>query len=262
MTGSRDDPVLTISAVSVRYGGVRAVREINMVVPGKSVVGVIGPNGAGKTTLLDAISGFVEYSGQIKLDGRSINGLPAHTRARLRLARTFQTLELFDDLSVYDNIRVFLTRGDIRWLTRSRSRRRRDGEELEKVLNVFGLTTIRSVMTSELSQAERKMVALARAFAMNPRLALLDEPAAGLDPSESLHLGRRLRSLATEETAILVIDHDVGLMLQICDVIYVMDFGEVIAHGAPEQIRRNPRVVAAYLGAEASSSDEPAAVTQ
>jgi branched-chain amino acid transport system ATP-binding protein len=231
--------VLSAAGVSVSFGGVRALVDVDLEVGEGQLVGLIGPNGAGKTTFIDAISGFVRSRGRVELDGRDLTSLPPHARARLGLARTWQSIELFDDLTVLENLTVA-------------SPRRSLSTRAEESLALFGLQQLAGAMPSELSQTQRKVVGLARALAAEPRLLCLDEPAAGLDVTESQELGRRLRELVDADTAMLLVDHDMGLVLGISDHVVALEFGKVIAAGTPEAVRRDPQVVAAYLGSAAA----------
>ena len=241
--------VLSTTGLSVRFGGVRAVDDVDVVVEEGQLVGLIGPNGAGKTTFVDAITGFVRYTGRAELDGRDLAGMPPHARARRGLARTWQSTELFDDLSVRENLMVAAERPS--WLALAAElvgRPAADDTATNQALDLLELGSLADAMPSELTQGQRKLVGVARAIAMGPRLLCLDEPAAGLDTHESEELGRRLRQIADAGTATLLIDHDMGLVLTICDRIVVLEFGKVIAAGSPDEVRRDPLVVKAYLG--------------
>jgi branched-chain amino acid transport system permease protein len=231
--GDRADgpAVLRVSGLSVSFGGVRALRDVSIVVREGELVGLIGPNGAGKTTLVDAVSGFVGYAGRVELSGSDLAGLPPHERARRGLGRTWQSTELFDDLDVRENLTVA-----------SRS------ESAARALDLVGMGWAAEAMPAQLSMGQRKLVGVARALAAEPRLLCLDEPAAGLDTRESGELGARLRGLADQGQSMLLIEHDMGLVLGICDRVVVLEFGQVIADGPPEIVRADPRVIAAYLG--------------
>jgi branched-chain amino acid transport system ATP-binding protein len=247
-------PVLDVARLSVRFGGVHALSEVDLQVEDGQLIGLIGPNGAGKTTLVDAVTGFVGYSGRAGLDGRDLAGLPPHVRAGLGLARTWQSSELFDDLSVAENLAVASRRPSpweaIRELVRNQPAA--DRGAIDEALELVELGWAADLMPGDLSQGQRKLVGIARAVAMQPRVLCLDEPAAGLDTGESEELGRRLRGLVDAGSSMLLIDHDMGLVLSICDVIVVLEFGKVIATGPPDVVRRDPRVVTAYLGSAAA----------
>lgn len=256
------EPMLKTEGLTVTFGGLHANDGIDIVIPTGSFVGLIGPNGAGKTTFIDAITGFVPMSrGTAVFDGVSINGVAPHQRASRGLVRTFQSLELFEDLSVEDNLYAaaddppwwgFLA--DIFWPTRLGN-----NNDVERAIEVMELEEFRDALPQDLSQGQRKLVGVARALAGNPKLILLDEPAAGLDTAESQLLGRRLRKLLDSDMTVFLIDHDMGLVLSVCDYIYVLDFGRIIAAGTPHEIRENPAVILAYLGTEAGEMQEAGA---
>jgi branched-chain amino acid transport system ATP-binding protein len=243
-----ETPVLEARGVSVSFGGVHALVDVDLRLEPGQLLGLIGPNGAGKTTFIDAITGFVRYRGSVLLDGRDLSGEAPHERARLGLARTWQSVELFDDLTVRENITVATEPSAFRALRDVVSRPAGRIERVEEALGVFGLEEHGDAMPSELSQGDRKLVGVARAYAATPRLLCLDEPAAGLDALESEALGRHLREIVDRGTAMLLVDHDMGLVLSISDYVVVLEFGKVIAHGAPEVVRGDQNVIAAYLG--------------
>lgn len=240
------DPVFELRDVSVHYGGVVAVDNVSIAVPRGAIVGLIGPNGAGKTTLIDAISGFTPHGGVVSLDGHSIDTMVAHKRIRAGLGRTFQAIELYDDLSVAENVKVGLTA-----VGPHRAAPQPPGagdERLDSVFELLGLSEVRERPAGELSHGQRQLVSIARALAGAPEVLLLDEPAGGLDSSESLWLGERLRDIRDSGVTIVMIDHDMNLVLGLCDWIHVLNFGQVIASGTPADIRADRQVAQAYLG--------------
>jgi len=246
-------PTLRTVDMSVTYGGVRAVASANVTVAPGSLVGLIGPNGAGKTSFVDAVTGFAPAGGQVFLDGEDLTSLRPHARARRGLARTWQSVELFDDLTVEENLLVASQRMGVlkalRDLLLPVGSHPRD--DVDWALGLCGLTDVADRMPTELSHGRRKLVGVARALAQRPRLVLMDEPAAGLDTDESAELGDHLRALPEAGVTVLLVDHDMGLVLGVCDEIVVIDFGKVIARGTPEQIRNDEAVLAAYLGSHA-----------
>jgi branched-chain amino acid transport system ATP-binding protein len=251
--------VLTTTGLSVRFGGVHAVEDVDLVAEDAQLVGLIGPNGAGKTTFVDAITGYVRYTGRVELDKRDLTGTAPHARARLGLARTWQSTELFDDLTVRENLTVAADRPSFFALAAELvGRRRPSAASADEALALLDLGSLAEAMPDELTQGQRKLVGVARAIAMRPRLLCLDEPAAGLDTRESEDLGQRLRQIAGAGTTTLLIDHDMGLVMNICDRIVVLEFGRVIAAGPPDEVRRDPRVVKAYLGS--AGAGQPDAV--
>ncbi len=234
-------PVLHVRGLSVAFGGVHALTDVDLQVGEGELVGLIGPNGAGKTTFIDAITGFVRHSGDVELRGHAVAGQAPHAIAALGCARTWQGTDLFDDLSVRENLTVAAG------TTAAPA-------DIEAVLERMGLAPVAEAMPSELSEGQRKLVGLARAVVGSPALLCLDEPAAGMDTRESQALGQRLRELADLGQSTLLIDHDMGLVLGICDRVVVLEFGRVIANGAPDVVRRDPAVMAAYLGSAAEAA--------
>jgi branched-chain amino acid transport system ATP-binding protein len=251
------NPALRTESLTVRYGGVQALTTVDLEVANGSLVGLIGPNGAGKTTFIDATSGFARSTGSVLLDGEDVSSLPPHRRARLGLGRTWQAADLFDDLSVRENLRVAAVHPSVRGAAAEILRgREAPVEALELALADVGIEELVDYTVDELTQGQRKLVGVARALAGRPRILCLDEPAAGLDTDESRDLGQRLRRIVEAGTAMLLVDHDMGLVLSVCDVVYVLDFGRVIAYGPPAQVRADPAVVEAYLGRSASVGEE------
>jgi branched-chain amino acid transport system ATP-binding protein len=251
-------PVLAARGICVRYDGVRALSNVSLEVPEGKIVGLIGPNGAGKTTLVDAITGFVPCEGRVEIAGEDVTRLKPHARARRGLGRTWQAVELFNDLSVAENVAVAI-RTPSPWATirelfvKPTLEKARIGEALDSV----GIGHLVDAMPTELSEGQRKLVGIARAFAGSPRVVCLDEPAAGLDTSETHELGLQLRGLTSGGMPMLLIDHDIGFVFGTCDHVVVVEFGEVIAEGPPHEIYANERVIEAYLGSSAIPTGDP-----
>lgn len=244
---------LTVAGLSVRYGGVQALTDVDVAVRRGEILGVIGPNGAGKSTLLDAISGFAPVTaGTIELGGRPIASLRPHQRARSGVTRTWQHLALFAELTVAENIRlaVLPSSGADR---RRRAHHHHSQDITRGILDRLGLAAVADRLPDELSHGQQVLIGIGRALAGAPAVLLMDEPAAGLDVGERRRVADLVRALAREGTAVVIVDHDMPLLLGLCDQICVLDFGRVIARGAPDQVRRDPTVIAAYLG----TSDDP-----
>ncbi|WP_024795306.1 branched-chain amino acid ABC transporter permease/ATP-binding protein [Tomitella biformata] len=239
--------VLELRGISVRYGGVVAVDDVTISVPKGAVVGLIGPNGAGKTTLIDAISGFAPSTGDVLLGDRKIDALQPHQRIRSGLGRTFQAIELYDDLSVGENVRVGLTAAR-HGIGADKDERADEAGRLDRVFTLLGLSEVRERPAGELSQGQRQLVSIARALVGDPEVLLLDEPAGGLDTSESQWLGEKLRQIRDHGVTLVMVDHDMSLVLGLCDQIHVLNFGEIIASGTPAEIRADRTVAKAYLG--------------
>jgi branched-chain amino acid transport system ATP-binding protein len=246
--------VLSVRNLSVSYGGVRALSEVDLDVGRGELVGLIGPNGAGKTTFIDAITGFTPYRGRVELAGADLVGLRPDARVRRGLARTWQSIELFDGLTVAENVAVGAAHTSVWTMLRETIGRPKGitGDALD-ALTVLGLADRAEAPATDLSQGERKLVGVARALSGKPSIICLDEPAAGLDSHESVQLGRRLRAITEAGVSMLLVDHDMALVLDICDTVVVLEFGNVIAAGTPDRVRTDPAVVAAYLGGAATA---------
>jgi branched-chain amino acid transport system ATP-binding protein len=230
---------LAVEEVSIHFGGVAALSGVSLRAEAGAVTGLIGPNGAGKTTLFNVITGLQRpNSGSVTLAGTDVTRTRTYRRARLGMARTFQRLELFSTLSAADNVRVGLEAGE----------RRTPPSAALGLLERVGLGDEAAAPVSSLPTGSARLVELARALSTDPKVLLLDEPFSGLDEHESATLGRLLTALAAEGRAILLVEHDTDLVLEICSTVHVLDFGQVIASGPPDAIRRDPAVQEAYLG--------------
>ncbi|MFI6734280.1 ABC transporter ATP-binding protein [Nonomuraea sp. NPDC050451] len=246
--------MLAVEGVSVAFGGVRALDQVSFEVAAGQVCGVIGPNGAGKTTLFDVVSGLRRPSeGRVSVAGRDLTGVSPVRRARAGVRRTFQRTQVFGRLTVAGNVLAALdwhggggglAADLVGWPARRRLERER-GERVAEVLELCGLTPLRDAYAAALPVGQRRLVELARALADRPRLLLLDEPTSGLDASQTARLGEVVKAL---DTTVLLVEHDMGFVMDTCDRIIVLDLGRVIAAGAPAEIREDPVVRAAYLG--------------
>ena len=233
--------ILETTEISVRFGGHMAVDAVSLSVTEGAITGLIGPNGAGKTTTFNVITGLqAPTRGRIKLDGKDITRLSAHRRARAGVGRTFQRLELFGSLSVRDNV---LTAVELNRVPGEDPRRSAEGH-LERV----GLADLAGARADSLSTGNARLLELARSLACRPRVLLLDEPASGLDDEETERFGRILAELAFEGLAVLLVEHDVPLVMRLCQDITVLNFGRVLAQGTPAVIQKDQQVIDAYLG--------------
>ncbi|MFL6652488.1 MAG: ABC transporter ATP-binding protein [Sulfurifustaceae bacterium] len=245
--------MMQLSGVSRHFGGVRAVDALDLRVEPGQIFGLIGPNGSGKSTTLHLISGLLPLTaGRIDLGGRDIGRLPAHERAACGIARTFQEIRLFGQLTVSQNLRTACEIGLDRAENKPARRRRRSGAsrvDIESALKLWGLADKRDRLAADLSFAEQRRLELARALAMRPRLLLLDEPAAGMDTDEIDQLRERLLWLRGRGIGILLVEHAMALVLSVCDRIAVLNFGRKIAEGTPAELGADAEVRAVYLGA-------------
>ena len=251
---------LEIENLVVRYGGLTAVDGQSLTAPCGRITGLIGPNGAGKTTTFNACTGAVRpAAGTIRLFGEDVTGAPSHVRALKGLGRTFQRMELFDTLTVQENVALgreaaMAGRNPLRHLRASRSQSGECKRAAQSAMDLCGIASLAAHRPADLSTGQRRLVELARCIAGSFRVMLLDEPSSGLDGSETESFGQILTTVVqTLGSAILIVEHDMSLVMSTCDYIHVLDFGRPIFEGTPEQVQASPLVRAAYLGSEADA---------
>ena len=248
--------LLVLRGVTKRFGGLVAVDDVTVSVPAGGITAVIGPNGAGKSTLFNVISGFcAPDSGQVMFDGKEITGMPPERIAAHGLARTFQLVQLFGDLTAFENIKVgchLHTSGGllaaVLRLPRTQKSEKAVEETARRLLDFVGLSDCANTQAANLPYGHQRLLEIARALATRPKLLLLDEPAAGLNSAETARLSDTIRRIAAEGSKVLLIEHDMKLVMNAANRIVVLDFGRKIAEGTPDEVRRDPAVLAAYLG--------------
>jgi branched-chain amino acid transport system ATP-binding protein len=245
--------LLEVRGVTVKFGGITAVNDASLVAEPGMITGLIGPNGAGKTTLFNVITGLqAPTAGRVRFKGADITSAPVDRRAKMGMGRTFQRLEAFGSLTVRENVQVAR---DVSAGVRSWFRRRTD-KRVDDLIELVGLGRYVDQRADSVPTGVARLLEMARALAIEPALLLLDEPSSGLDEAETDAFGRLLQQLAANGTAILMVEHDMDLVMGVCDFIHVLEFGKVIATGTPAEIRKDRAVQAAYLG----FADDPEAV--
>ena len=251
--------LLKAEKLSKVFGGLKAVSKFEMEINQGELIGLIGPNGAGKTTAFNLLTGvYVPTTGTIEFDGKSMVGLKPYKITQSGVARTFQNIRLFSELSVLDNVKIayhsHVKYGVLESVLRV-GRYFKEEDEIEQkaieFLKIFKLDDKKDEIAKNLPYGEQRRLEIARALAAKPKLLLLDEPAAGMNPQETQELMEMIRWIRNEfDLTILLIEHDMGLVMGVCERIYVLEYGSIIAHGTPDEIKNNPRVIEAYLGEE------------
>ncbi len=251
---------LEVNGLSVQFGGLKAVSNLSLAVQHGELIGLIGPNGAGKTTVFNALTGFCRpNSGTIIFDGHDITHKPPHFVAQFGVARTFQNIRLFKDLSVLDNLKIayhqnfgYSILGGILRIPLYHQEEAKVIEESVRILDLVNLTEHRQVKAGNLAYGNQRKLEIARALVMKPKLLLLDEPAAGMNPFETRELVKLIREIQESfDLTVFLIEHDMSLVMNLCKRIYVLDYGLLIASGGVDEVRNDPRVIEAYLGEDA-----------
>jgi branched-chain amino acid transport system ATP-binding protein len=251
-----DDPadantVLRVADVAVRFGGVNALSEVNLTARPRQITGLIGPNGAGKTTLFNVITGLQEPTrGRVFINGEDVSHLSTHKRARMGVARTFQRLEVFGSLTAYENV-LAAAEFHRSWSDDDTPPR----EVADEVIDLVGLGTVADARVDGLPTGLARLVELGRALATRPRLLLLDEVGSGLNHEETTALGELMTELARNGISVLLVEHDMELVMDVCHRIHVLDFGRIICTGTPAEVQQDTHVKAAYLGADTGAAE-------
>lgn len=250
--------MLSVKNVTIKFGGLTAVNNVSMEIRPNSITGLIGPNGAGKTTFFNIISGvYTPDDGTIELDGKNIGGLQPYRIMKEGMARTYQVINLFREMSALENVMVGmhskLKSGFFSSVFRTKSQRLEESEVRERAMKWLAFVDLEDRAddkSGSLSYGAQRRLEIARALASEPKIILLDEPAAGMNSSEKIELNALLKKIVDKGIAILIIEHDMKLMMGVTDYIYVLNYGKKIAEGKPEEIQKNPEVIAAYLGGD------------